>query len=107
MFIIIAIMLPILNATSQICLKKAVLENKIVKKKIIFLIIAYSMFLIITILSVVLLNYISLKYLTIIIAFNHVLTILFSYIFLKEKINKFTIIGSILICIGVIVFTYE
>ena len=81
MNIIAVIALPIMNAMGQIFIKKGSIElNKL--KRYVFLIIAYSLFLISTVVTIYVLTFIPTKYFAVIVAFNFILTTLFSYFIL-------------------------
>ncbi|GEM_PF-3810274 len=107
MYIFIAIMLPIINASGQVLMKQAALTKNNKKMMLLYLCLAYGIFLVSTVLSVYILKYISMKYFTVILAFNFIVTTLFSMIFLKEKIGKKTLLGTIIIFIGVGIFSYK
>lgn len=106
MKIFAVVALPLINALGQIFIKKGSVElNKL--RSYMLLIIAYSLFLISTVVTIYVLTFIPTKYFAILIAFNFILTTLFSYFILKEKVGKYTIIGTLLVFIGVIIFSYK
>ncbi|WP_107839179.1 EamA family transporter [Metasolibacillus meyeri] len=107
MYIFIAILLPIINASGQILMKQAALKKLNRKMMYIYLCSAYGLFLVSTILTIYILKYISMKYFTIILAFNFIVTGLFSFLFLKEKMGKKTLLGTIVVLIGVGIFSYK
>jgi len=68
-------------------------------------IVGYCSLLMVTILNVYAMQTIELKTITAWIGTSYILVILFSFIFLKEKIDLFKIIGCSLIVLGVLIFT--
>lgn len=100
------IIIPIINGYCQIMLKRGSLLS--VKKGQLLnlnLVLGYFGLFIITLLTTYLLTMISLKSITIIIALNYLSTLLFSWVFLKENISKRKLLGTLLVMIGVIIFT--
>ncbi|MEK4372158.1 hypothetical protein CXK86_07310 [Paenibacillus sp. BGI2013] len=107
MILLVSALLILINSFAQILLKVGAVKGK--KNKAIVsinlpIVAGYMLFLISTVLSVYLLKFIALKNFTIIIALNYVGTLLFSYIFLKERFTKQKIIASFFIIAGVIIF---
>ncbi|MFL0581118.1 EamA family transporter [Solibacillus silvestris] len=106
MHILIIILLPILNASGQVLMKKAALSTEN-RSKLILLFFAYSIFLLSTVLTIYVLKIIPTKYFTVILAFNFILTTAFSVYILKEKIGNKTVVGTIFVLLGVGIFSYK
>lgn len=107
MTIIIGVILVLINSSAQILLKVGATDSKYNVKVFlisIFTLIGYGLFFISTVLSVYMLNMIEFKSFTMIIAFNYVVTLIFSKLFLSEKFTTRKIISTLLIITGVIVF---
>jgi|AntAceMinimDraft_17_1070374.scaffolds.fasta_scaffold42362_2 drug/metabolite transporter (DMT)-like permease len=69
-------------------------------------IVGYCLLAIVTILNVYAMQRIELKTITAWIGTTYILVVLFSLLFLKEKIDLFKIIGCGLIVFGVLIFTF-
>ncbi|KLU57435.1 hypothetical protein EL84_02665 [Paenibacillus sp. VT-400] len=107
MIIILSTLLVLINSLAQILLKLGAMrsrESKAILSINIPILIGYFLFLVTTVLSVYLLKVIPLKNFTLIIALNYIVTLLFSYIILKEKLSRQKFLASFMIIVGVIVF---
>ena len=97
----------VITAISQVFLKSGAINKTSFIKS--FLnwktIIGYGFFGIVTILSVYAMQRIELKTMTAWIGTTYILVVLFSRLFLKEKIDLFKIAGCVLIVFGVLIFT--
>lgn len=91
-----------LASYSQILLKKGTREQNIYINK--YTIMGYGIMFLSTILTLVGYRYIDLSLGQILQSLSFIFVILFSYIFLKEKITKQEIIGFMIIVIGLIIF---
>ena len=87
---------------SQILLKKGALEKNIYINK--YTIVGYTLMVVSTLFTLVGYKGISLSLSQMLQALSFITVAIFSYIFLKEKVTKRMIIGTILICIGIIIY---
>jgi len=98
-----------ISSFSQILLKISANKNHASLKKEYLnplVIIAYAIFFISIILVIISYRGISLKMGPIIDSSSYIFVFLLSHIFLKEKINRRTIIGIVLIVTGIIIFNF-
>ena len=105
-YVILLIFNAFLSSISQVFLKKSALKEQdsfIFQYINIYVILGYTIFILVIIINIFLLRYLSIG---IVNAFSeslpYVISIIFSHIFFNENINKFKIIASMLIIIGII-----
>lgn len=93
-----------LTTIGQLLLKKSTfIENFFLKNFIMFS--GYFSFIVVMIFSYILMKYIDLKYFTIIMSLNYISVLIASSIFFKDKFSKKKIFGTILVMIGIIIFS--
>ena len=96
-----------ISSLSQILLKKSSMKtypSKIYEYLNPYVIGGYAIFFLSTILGLIALKVLPLSYGPIIESSGHIFVPLFSYIFLKEKINSKQLLGIIIIIIGIITY---
>lgn len=99
--ILISFFLIVINTLGQVLLKKAADGNS---KKSYFLVLGYGLFLIAILVSFYLMKIMELKYFTVIMSLIYI-TVLFSSIMIfKEALNKYKVIGTSLVILGIIIF---
>ncbi|WP_419767382.1 EamA family transporter [Arcobacter sp.] len=98
---LISTFLILINTIGQICLKQATLAKT---KKIIYLILGYSLFVMAIIVSFYLMKIIELKYFTVIMSLIYLTVLLASTYIFKESLDKNKIIGTIVVMVGIIIF---
>lgn len=102
-YILMFVISIVIASYSQILLKKGAHEKNIyINKKTI---IGYSLMVISTLFTLYAYKYVNLSLSQILQALSFIFVALFSYIFLKEKITKRIVIGTIIIILGVIVYS--
>ena len=110
LYAIIYLIGVIISSFSQVLLKKSANTKKdnIIKEYLnTKTIVAYSIFFIATLCSVIAYKNLPLSSGPIIGALEYIFVIILSYIILKEKINKRTIIGISLIILGIVVYSIK
>lgn len=97
----------ILTSFSQILLKKGSTNNKSFLKNFIDIniLFGYFLFFLVTILNVYALQKFEYKTLTSLVPISYVLVSFLSFIFFQEKINLTKIVGTLLIIIGIVIFS--
>lgn len=106
-YLIIKIVSVLIAALSQVLLKKEASKNhnSIIREYLNFnVILAYFIFGISTILSVISLNGISIGNSMIIESLNYIIIPIAGYFIFKENVNKKSILGIVLIVIGIFIY---
>lgn len=99
--ILISFFLIVINTLGQIFLKKAADKST---KKVYLLVFGYSLFFIAIVVSFYLMKIIELKYFTVIMSLIYITVLLSSIYIFKESLNKYKIIGTALVILGIIIF---
>lgn len=102
-YIILFIVSILVASFSQIILKKGTKKDNIYINK--FTIVGYGLMLLSTVLTLIGYKGVSLTLAGILQSLSFVFVPLFSYLFLKEKVNQRVFIGIIVIIIGIVIFS--
>ena len=106
-YVIVYLMSVFVASISQIILKKSAAKkykNIIYEYLNVRVVVAYSMFVVSTFLTMYAYKVVPLTLGTLLEAVGYIYIPILSYIFLKEKITKSRVIGSVIIIIGILVF---
>lgn len=104
MLFFISVLIIILTAAGQVFLKLG--ADKSINSGFVnyYVVAGYFLFFVIIILSYYLMQLIPMKNFTVIMSLNYIAVMIAAKLFLNEEVNKETIIGTILVASGVIVF---
>ena len=106
-FVIVKLISILISSFSQILLKKSAMkqyENGIREYLNWLVIIAYGMFFFSTVLGIYSLRGISISFSTILESLSYILVLIFSMLFLNEKINSRQFAGILIVLVGIVVF---
>lgn len=104
MEILFAFLIVLLTTTGQILLKKGAIYSHQKSKSLRFIGLGYILFLLTIIFSYLFMKLVPMKYFTVIMSVNYIAVMFAASIFLNEKLKREKIIGTVLVAVGIFIF---